>query len=399
MHLAIVTPYPPRVAGKEQYGYHVSEALRRTRAFRQISVLTERASGAPLLDERPGFRIERVWHRDGLDVGVRIARRLRTLDADVIWYNLGAAAFGRSPLANVSGLLSPAFTHLLEIPSVVTMHELAERADFEALGAPDGPLTVLGAKLVTVLMLQADVTCVTLGHHADWLGERYPHHRLMHIPHGAFDPPQFLPNNDHLELLHFGSQAPFKGLDLLLTVFGKLRAERPRLRLTVAGAEHPRFPGYLASLRRQFSRLADVQWEGVVPDSELPDLFGRATIVVLPYTATTGSSSVLYRAATWGRPVVTSDLMEMKAAVDESGFRVVFFPAGDTDGLAEALRRLLDDPDLRSDQVQHNLDAVGEATLERTCQLYVRALNLALAAQDVESRVVPTRSMAREAAS
>ena len=387
MHLAIVTPYPPRVIGIGQYGYHVSQALVETGAFDRITLLTERAPGAPHRDRRSCLAIERIWQHDSIEAGLRIVTRLRTLDPDVVWYNLGASVFGRSPQANLSGLLSPLFTHQLEIPSVVTMHEAIERVDFEALGLSNGPITMLGAKLITFLMLQADVTCVTLGCHADWLGPRHPDQRLMHIPHSAFDLPRMLPSSNRFELLHFGSQAPFKGLDLLLRAFPDLHAEWPELQLTVAGAEHPRFPGYQAALRREFGHHPAIRWQGFVPTPELAELFGRATIVVLPYLATTGSSSVLCRAATWGRPVVASDLAEMEAIAQESGFRVTFFRSGDGDDLTRALRRLLTNPDLRADQARHNLDAIDETRLEKACWSYIRAFNLALASQAVESRI------------
>jgi glycosyltransferase involved in cell wall biosynthesis len=397
MHLAIVTPYPPRISGIGQYGYHVSQALARSRVFERITILTETASCAAPLEEIPRAKIEGIWRQDGLDAGWRIGDRLRVLDPDVVWYNLGVSVFGLSPLANLSGLLSLLLTRRLSIPSVATMHEAVEDADFEALGVPDGPITALGAKLVTQLMLQADVTCVTLSCHARALGARYPEQCLMHVPHGAFDSPEQLPESEQLELLHFGSQAPFKGLDLLLGVLPGLRAEWPELRLTVGGAEHPRFPGYVASLRRQFADDAAIRWEGVVPTSGLPDVFGRATIVVLPQTATTGSSSVLCRAATWGRPVVASDLAELRATARESGFRVAFFRAGDADGLGRAIRLLLDDAGLRAEQVEHNLKAVGSVKLEKTCQLYVRAFNRALASQNVASRIAPAAVLVEEA--
>ena len=397
MHLAIVTPCPLKTPGIGHYGYRVSEALAETGRFGRISVLTARGAEVPALDRRPSVTVERVWRQDGADTGPRIGVRLRTLSPDLVWCNLGASVFGRWPLANLSGLLSPSVARSLRIPSVVTMHEVIEDADFTALGLRNRPLAVLGARMITWLMLRGDVTCVTLTQHADRLRVRYPGQRLLHIPHGAFDPPQSLPGAEHAALLHFGCQAPFRGLDLLLRVFSDLHSEFPELRLIVAGADHPRFPGYLATLRREFSRHPAVEWRGFVPTAELRDLFGRASIVVLPYLATTGSSSVLHRAATWGRPVVASDLAEMQAAAEEAGFQVGFFPNGSADGLAQALREFLEDPERRADQVRHNLRAVRKVGLESTCRGYVRALDLALDGRVADRRVGRSASLVREA--
>lgn len=42
-------------------------------------------------------------------------------------------------------------------------------------------------------------------------------------------------------------------------------------------------------------------------------------VVVPPYTATTGASSVLRRSAALGRPVVASDLPDLRADAEEAG--------------------------------------------------------------------------------
>mgnify|MGYP000158755591 CR=1 FL=1 len=45
----------------------------------------------------------------------------------------------------------------------------------------------------------------------------------------------------------------------------------------------------------------------------LRGLFARASVVVLPYLASTGASSVVHRAAAWGRPLIASDLPDLRA--------------------------------------------------------------------------------------
>jgi glycosyltransferase involved in cell wall biosynthesis len=371
--------------------------LARSPAFGRVTILTEAAEDPSAVRTQAQTTVERIWCRGRLDTGLKIGARLAALDPDVAWFNLGVSMFGRSPLANLSGLLGPLAARCLRIPSVVTMHEAIEEADFEALGLRDGAGTALGAKLLTVLMLQGDVTCVTLGCHARRVRESHPGRVILHIPHGAFDPPERLPEGAELELLHFGSQAPFKGLELLLHVFQDVRMAYPEIQLTVAGAPHPRFPGYLERLRRRFRDQRGIRWMGTVPVPDVEAVFGRASVVVLPQTATTGSSSVLCRAATWGRPVVASDLPELRATAQESGFEVTFFPAGDADGLREALLEVLGDPERREAQVRHNLAAVGSARLEATCRQYVEAFNTALASRDPAAGIVPVPSCVEEA--
>ena len=295
--------------------------------------------------------------------------------------------FGRSPLANLSGLWSLGQVKQAGIPVVVTLHEMAELADLKTLGAPSGPLARLGARLFTRLSTQADVVCFTMQSYLEWLSVRRPHQKSVYIPLGTYQEPERLPESEIPELLFFNTLAPYKGVELLLAAYGLLLPRNPGLRLTIAGAEHPRFPGYSQSLQRQYTGLPGIRWLGQVPENSLRELFSGAQIVALPYTASTGSSSVLYRAAMWGRAMVASDLPETRSVVEERGLAVGFFSNRDAAGLANAIQNLLDRPDLRRAQADHNYAAIQRSPLEGTCYLYLQAFNQALALQHKPDRI------------
>jgi len=172
----------------------------------------------------------------------------------------------------------------------------------------------------------------------------------VHIPIGAYYTPEMLPASPRRELLFFTTLAPFKGLEILLQAFQRLQVVYPDLQLTIAGAEHPRFRGYARKLGETFNTLNGVRWLGQVSESQIRVLFQQAQIVCIPYTASTGSSSVLYQAAAWGRCVVASDLPETRAGVRESGLNVAFFQNGSVNSLVDTLKTLLDSPGLQSVQ-------------------------------------------------
>jgi len=378
MHLAIVSPYPPVVTGIGQYGYHVSQALARSGAFSQITVLTGDRPGLPRVAHDKGLVLERVWQPGGWDAGLRVTARLRQLRPDITWYNLGASVFGCSPLANLSGMLTPWLGRGLGASRVVTLHEMIAQADLQALQAPGGVFARWGARLLTLAATQADVICLTLRSSAAWLLSQRPGLRCVHIPIGAYRPPERLPEPESPELLLFTTHAPFKGLELLLTAFQDLRQQFPILKLTIAGGEHPRFPGYLQQVRQQVGDLPGVRWAGYVPETGLKDLFARASVVVLPYTATTGSSSVLYQAAGWGRAVVSSNLPELRASATESRLDIAFFTSGDAADLRAVLAELLVDPTRRARMVERNLALLASTQVDQTCQAYLRAFDQAL---------------------
>ena len=108
------------------------------------------------------------------------------------------------------------------------------------------------------------------------------------------------------------------------------------------------------------------------------DLFRRAQIVVLPYTASTGSSSVLYQAATWGRAIVASDLIENKKIARENDLQLQFFESGNAQSLQNSLRILLNSGELRRLQVKHNFKSIQRVRPTTTGHHYLEAFNRAL---------------------
>ena len=395
MHLTIVSPFPPTITGIGQYGYHVTRALARSRMFSRITVLAGSSNNGIPPNHLGLTEVEYCW-RPGLpNARPVILSRLRSLSPDLIWFNLGASIFGKSPWQNVSGLLTPMFAQRMGYPTVVTLHELIELSDLRALHAPGGPFASLGARLLTDIATQADVTCLTMRNYADLLAARQVD--SVHIPIGAYHEPRLLDESDSQELLFFTTLAPFKGLELLLEAFHILRAEYPRLRLKIAGSEHVRFPKYSHELRTNFNEPHGIHWLGQVPEDNVMDLFRHAHIVVLPYTASTGSSSVLYQAATWGRPVVASDLREIQALITESNLLVEFFKSGDVKDLCKSIRTLLNSPEKRHAQTKHNFNSIQHVRPEAISKKYIEVFNYALEKHGSADRIqVPSGKMETE---
>jgi len=243
----------------------------------------------------------------------------------------------------------------------------------------------LGARVLTKLATQADVVCLTMQHYVDWLSARNV--TCMHIPIGAYHEPELLAETDAQELLFFTTLAPFKGLELLLDAFENLKPEFPRLRLTIAGAEHIRFPNYGQDLKTRFNGNYNIYWRGHVAEENVKDLFRQAQVVVLPYTASTGSSSVLYQAATWGRAMVASNLNENRELARENNLQMEFFESGSSESLQQSIRNLLGSPDLRVAQTRHNFGSIQRVRPSVTCDQYIEAFNRALKKHKKTNRV------------
>jgi len=377
MHLAIVSPFPPTITGIGQYGYHITRAIVNTGVFSRVTVL---AGANTELDSRPNHlgdtELDYCWQPGQLKAGQAILSRLERLNPDLVWFNLGASIFGKSPLSNLTGMFTPMLTRQMGFPTVVTLHELVALADLRSLNAPGGVFAPLGAHLLTRLATQADVVCLTMSHYVDWLSIRGVN--CMHIPIGAYHEPEFLEETETPELLFFTTLAPFKGLEILLTAFDNLRQEFPQIKLNIAGVEHARFPNYAYDLKTRFNGTHNIEWLGQVAEENVTELFRRAQIVVLPYTASTGSSSVLYQAATWGRAIVASNLSENIKLARENDLQLQFFENGNAESLQTSLRKLFTSVELRHRQAAHNFNSIQRVRPTATGEHYIKAFNLAI---------------------
>ncbi len=370
MRLSVVSPYPPGLSGVGQYGARIVAGLAAGGHFSDITVLANQHSAAPRMESAGRVSVQRIWALDQPDSSARLLFALRRAQPDVVWFNLGLGVFGRTRWANFLGLAAPLLSRWVGIPTVSTLHEIFEASRLIELGSPNGRLTNWGGRTATSMVLGSDRVCLTMQQYVRHLRADYGAQNLVHIPHGTFDEPEFkaLPAKPHI--LMFGSFAPYKGLPILLAAFRRLQARQKELQLTIAGSDHPRFPGYLARIRAEHADQQAVNWRTNVSENELPELYKSASIVAIPSTATTGASSVLHRAATYGRPVVASDLPDLRIAASEAGLEVNFAQVGDVEAFASCLHDLLCDPQKGIQIGKRNVAAMRTMTLADTCRQY-----------------------------
>ena len=146
---------------------------------------------------------------------------------------------------------------------------------------------------------------------------------------------------------------PRKGLDVLLRAFAILAAERPGLRLLIAG---PGDADYV--LRRVPSPRRDrVVRAGQVSEEDKARVYHSVDVFCAPNTGGESFGIVLAEAMAAGAPIVASDLDAFRQVL-RGGRAGELFATGDPAALAEAARRLLDDPDLRAQRSAAASEAV-----------------------------------------
>jgi phosphatidyl-myo-inositol alpha-mannosyltransferase len=136
---------------------------------------------------------------------------------------------------------------------------------------------------------------------------------------------------------------PRKGFSVLLRAFETMAAQRPGLRLLVAGRGDTdealaRTPDWV---RERIVHL------GQVSDEDKVRVYHSVDVFCAPNTGGESFGIVLAEAMAAGAPIAASDLDAFRQVL-RRGQAGELFPAGSAEGLAEAAGRLLDQPGLRA---------------------------------------------------
>lgn len=131
---------------------------------------------------------------------------------------------------------------------------------------------------------------------------------------------------------------PRKGLDLLIAAFERLRADRPALRLLIAG------PGDLSAMPAGVTTL------GQVSEADKARVYRSADVFVAPNTGGESFGIVLLEAMAAGTAVVASDLDAFRRVLDDGAGNVAgqLATVGDVDSFVHACGLLLDSPARRT---------------------------------------------------
>jgi len=352
LKVCFVTSFPPNRARLSEYANNLLQKLVDLPSIGKIYVLADyspisRSCNDEKLEIRP------IWKHDNPLSILKVLFEIIKLRPDVVHFNVHFQSFGKSRIANFMGLCLPFLTKLFRKKSLVTIHNFGEKVNLSVCGLNPSLLNRIGIKIATKLVAMSDFVTVTVPSYINYLRNNYGCKSVTYIPHGTYvddlDPISFNLNphpNPGNVILMFGHMAPYKGLSVMLEAFQELLKERDDIELVIAGNDHPNFPGYLESFRRK--KLPRVEFLGYVEEEEVPKVFEKATIVVLPYLTATGTSGVFHLACGFGKPIVASDLPEIRELIKEGASAILIRP-GDVEELKRAIVKLLDNPELRKE--------------------------------------------------
>jgi glycosyltransferase involved in cell wall biosynthesis len=155
-----------------------------------------------------------------------------------------------------------------------------------------------------------------------------------------------------IDASRFANQTPTQNANPVALFLGRLDDEKKIDVFLRAVAQLTDFPNLRVELvgdggeRERLQKLAEslkiasrVSFLGHVTDDELPGIYERATVFVMPSIAELQSIATMEAMAS-GRPVIAADAMALPHLVHD-GDNGYVFPPGDVEALAERLRRVL----------------------------------------------------------
>ena len=294
----------------------------------KISVFSPLLSSTPNGLSTSKIRIIPSWsYDDPLSLIKTVIKMIKMKsDIDVYIFNIFLTSFGRSRIANVTGLLLPVLLSKLTHKRVCTyMHNFIETQDIEKLGYEKKWLATRVASLLerriannTLLFVPLESQRLTL----EALFHSKVNSVLIPYVEGVcsfickVDELHELKSDDTkpLSFLLFGSWGPQKDLEGALRIFKELIDEGNDIRITVSGNINNNFPHYEKKIERIMAQLPSkyIMWIKDVPERMVQSLFVDSDVLFLPYNAAGGYSGVMNVGAFYDMQMVSYDVPELR---------------------------------------------------------------------------------------
>lgn len=314
--------------------------------------------------------IIRTWTPDNALSLLNLIPHILQLKPDLIHFNIHFQSFGRSRIVNFIGFSLIFLLKLFRLKVLVTAHNLGDKVDLAKVNLKPGIVNRVGIFVATKCLLRANRVVVLVRSYIEHLKLNHGYRRTVYIAHGSplrDGPFQVCGGNPEKKILFFGHMAPHKGLPVLLAAFKELCKERYDVKLVIAGTNHPNFDGYIETMGE--ITLPSVEVLGYIQERDVEALFESSDIVVLPYLTCTGTSGVFHLACGFGKPIVASDLPEIRELVSEGASAALVEPGNPSD-LKKAILNLLDNHERLIEMSQQNLAYASTETWDKIAEAY-----------------------------
>lgn len=338
LRFGFVSSYPPTHCGIATFSYSLMTAIEDLDSHITSVV---RLMDSPTSDVLPDItpKIVSTVTPGNPESIMRAIRVLNSMDIAIIQHEFGiySGPDGNEVLTLLRGL---------RIPSIVVLHAV--------LSTPSWHQRVV----LTEICSKASAVVTMSKAARDRLVTRYfiAPSKICVIPHGApaFPIIKSKASSGPPLILTWGLIGPGKGIEWAIEAMNRLRDLDPVPHYVVAGRTHPKVleregESYRERLQHRIDELGLIDSVELradyLTDSALANLLSPASVVLLPYDSTEQvTSGVLIEALSAQRPVVATNFPHAVELLTDGAGIVV--PHRDPKSLADAVRRILQDPEL-----------------------------------------------------
>ena len=340
--VALIGTYTPRKCGIATFTGDVFDKLREWHPRIQVDVYALDDPASPLAYGDIAGTIA----VDDPASYAQAARQINESGVDAVWLQHEFGIFG-----GPDGAMVTDFIDRIAAPLILTPHTV--------LGQPSARQRTILEHLIA----RASRIMVMSGHSRDLLASSYgaPHDILQVIPHGAPDRPfgrsrQFkeqLGLADRKVMMTFGLLGPGKGLEKAIEAMPAIVERHPELVYRIVGATHPNlvaregeaYRERLVALAAELGVVDHIVWDNRFLDvDELLDQLEACDIYVTPYPGLQQSTSgTLSYAVALGKAVISTPYLHARELLSEEAGMLI--EPGSASAIADAVNRLLDDPE------------------------------------------------------
>jgi glycosyltransferase involved in cell wall biosynthesis len=168
------------------------------------------------------------------------------------------------------------------------------------------------------------------------------------------------------QILFVGTEQTRKNVDGLFRILATVAREAP-VTLVKVGPPSPERPR-LQALARDLGIQDRVQWRDFVPEDELIRLYRTSSLTVVP-SFLEGFSMPCLEAMSCGCPLVASNLSAIPEVVGSGG---LLLDPKDEGAWADAILRILRDPDVRRDLSRRGVERARDFSAARSAKQVLR---------------------------
>ena len=350
--------------------------------------------------------VQECWNFNDYTNILKINRVISKTKPDAVLFNLQFLKFGDKKIPAALGLMLPLLCRLKGIPTISLLHNILEQVDLANAGITANKwlqrvYNFIGSTL-TKSVLASDVIAVTISKYKTILEGKYKSRNVALIPHGAFETPpepSYRLADGPKQILALGKFGTYKKVEIVIEAVELIRERtNENIEIVIAGTDSANAPGYLASVKAKYAHVKQLRFTGYVAEEDVPVIFEESTVVVFPYTSTTGSSGVLHQAGSYGKAVALPDLGDLSILVKEEGYKGEFFEPDCPASLAVALQNILKYDSYRIHLGMTNYKAACSLPMSAITQMYMdyfKAIQLAksigwkldIVEEDIEQKV------------